>query len=191
MLKKKKIIITSVNFLKILAFELPGIPQEVWVSSSKPANLVNWYCRNQQRVWLAHKTTGEINCWDSLAMRSVLGHGSSHGHRTEFPWLWAENYTIPDLNLHYLASTTSWSSRTSCLELLAHWITSSMLCLVPLPKGAEEQELPFALPGSFRDATSVQAHFKPLGTVQEKQLRQKAQHYPVSYTGVEKVFSCT
>lgn len=66
-----KKITTSVNFLKILAFELPGIPQEMWVSSSKPANLVNWYCRNQQRVWLAHKTTGEINCRDCLAMRSV------------------------------------------------------------------------------------------------------------------------
>ena len=49
-------------FLKILACELPGIPQEMWISSSKPANLVNWYCRNQQPVWLALKTTGEINC---------------------------------------------------------------------------------------------------------------------------------
>lgn len=65
-------ITTSVNFLKILAFELPGIPQEMWVSSSKPASLVNWYCRNQQRVWLAHKTTGEINCRDSLAMGSAF-----------------------------------------------------------------------------------------------------------------------
>lgn len=70
--KKKKKITTSVSFLKILAFELPGIPQEVWVSSSKPVSLVNWYCRNQQRVWLAHKTTGEIKCSGSLAMGSAF-----------------------------------------------------------------------------------------------------------------------
>lgn len=60
-IKLKKKITISIDFLKILAFGLPGIPQEVWVSSSKPANLVNWYCRNQQWVWLAHKTTGETN----------------------------------------------------------------------------------------------------------------------------------
>lgn len=70
--KKKKKITTSVSFLKILAFELPGIPQEMWVSSSKPVSLVNWYCRNQQRVWLAHKTTGEINCSGSVAMGSAF-----------------------------------------------------------------------------------------------------------------------
>lgn len=108
-------IAASVNFLKILAFELPGIPQEMWVSSSKPANLVNWYCGNQQRVWLAHKTTGEISCRDSLAMQSVLGHGSSHRHSIEFPCLWGKNYTMPDLNLYYLTQTTSWSHTSQLL----------------------------------------------------------------------------
>lgn len=139
----------------------------MWVSSSKPANLVNWYCRNQWRVWLAHKTTGEMHCRGSLAMPSVFMRCSSHRRCVEFPFLRRENNTSPDLNLNCLTSTAHQSCSSGLLfhklpGIAGTWGHQFVLCLVPLPKGVEEKggEKPLASPGSSGDATFTRVRFE-------------------------------
>lgn len=186
--KNKKKITTSIDFLKTLAFGLPGIPQETWVSSSKPANLVNWYCRNQQRVWFASKTTGETNRGGSLAMPPVFVHKSSHRRCTEFPHLRGKNNTSPDLKLNCLTSAAHQPCSDCCfstshLGLLVCGAISwhSVWCL--FQKGQRTRvEKPLALPGSI-----YLSMLWATETVQKKVVY--VQHSPVRCTGVEKVFS--